>query len=151
VDCTTDGGKGVCEKHGVSGYPTIKYGDPDSLQDFDGERSYEALKEFADTNLGPSCGPANLDLCDDEKKAVIEKFLKMSTGKLEAKIRKAEGTTAKLDADFEALQKTLQDRYTKTEEKKKAAVADIKEAGLGLMKSVLAHRSQNGEKAKDEL
>jgi len=150
VDCTAEG-KDLCEKHGVAGYPTIKYGDPDNLQDFEGERNYEALKDFADENLGPSCGPSNMELCDDEKKAVIEKFQKMSTGKLEAKIRKAESTMAKLDADFEALQKTLQEQYSTAEEKKKKQVAEIKESGLGLMKSVFAHRSLNGEKAKDEL
>eukprot|EP00666_Eupelagonemidae_sp_cell4sb_P018011 gene18011-biopygen23584 len=30
VDCTADDGKDVCEKHGVSGYPTIKYWTKDS-------------------------------------------------------------------------------------------------------------------------
>merc|ERR1740139_643304 len=121
------------------------------MKDFDGERNYEALKTFADENLGPSCGPDNIDLCDDEKKAVIEKFQKMSTGKLEAKVRKAEVTMKKLDEDFEKLQAELQETYTKANEKKDSAVKEIKASGLGLMKAVFAHRKSNGEKAKDEL
>jgi hypothetical protein len=88
VDCTA-GGKDLCEKHGVSGYPTIKYGDPAELKDFNGGRSYEDLKKFADENLGPSCGPANLDLCSADDKSRLEKYMAMSAGKLEGKIRNA--------------------------------------------------------------
>jgi hypothetical protein len=88
VDCTA-GGKDLCEKHGVSGYPTIKYGDPAELKDFNGGRSYEDLKKFADENLGPSCGPANLDLCSADDKGRLEKYMAMSAGKLEGKIRNA--------------------------------------------------------------
>merc|ERR1712211_202760 len=62
---------------GVRGYPTIKYGDPDDLQDYKGGRSFADLKKFAD-GLGPQCGPANLDLCDDAKKNQIEEFSKLS-------------------------------------------------------------------------
>lgn len=52
VDCTA-GGKDLCEKHGIGGYPTIKYGDPDDLQDYAGERSLEDLQAFAKENLKP--------------------------------------------------------------------------------------------------
>merc|ERR1711879_1078278 len=89
VDCTAEG-KELCEKHGVRGYPTIKYGDPGDLKDYSGGRSYEDLKKFADENLGPTCGPDNLDLCDDDVKAKIETFMKMSASRLEGKIRNAE-------------------------------------------------------------
>merc|ERR1712187_845410 len=89
VDCTTEG-KDLCEKHGVRGYPTIKYGDPAELKDYQGGRSYDDLKKFAEENLGPTCGPGeNLELCDAETKPKIEAYAKMSAGKLEGKIRKA--------------------------------------------------------------
>jgi hypothetical protein len=67
VDCTA-GGKELCNSIGVRGYPTIKYGDPNNLEDYKGGRDFDALKKFAEENLGPTCGPANLDLCDAEKK-----------------------------------------------------------------------------------
>ena len=88
VDCTA-GGKDLCETHGVRGYPTIKYGEPSELKDYNGGRTFDDLKKFAEENLGPSCGPANLDLCDDAVKVKIEAFMKMSAGKLEGKARNA--------------------------------------------------------------
>merc|ERR1712203_642348 len=73
VDCTA-GGKDLCEKNDVRGYPSIKYGDPGDLKDYQGGRSFDDLKKFAEENLGPTCGPGeNIDLCDAETKAAIEK------------------------------------------------------------------------------
>jgi len=90
VDCTTEG-KSLCEKFSVSGYPTIKYGDPGDLKDYQGGRSYADLKKFADENLGPTCGPGeNLELCDAATKKKVEGYTAMSVDKLEGKIRKAE-------------------------------------------------------------
>lgn len=89
VDCTA-GGQSLCEKVGVQGYPTIKYGDPGDLQDYEGGRDAEELKKFAEESLGPSCGPANLDLCEDAKKASLEKYMKMTADRLTGKIRNAQ-------------------------------------------------------------
>ncbi len=47
VDCTAEG-KPLCEKYGVSGYPTLKYGDPGDLKDYQGGRTYEDFKKFAE-------------------------------------------------------------------------------------------------------
>jgi len=88
VDCTAEG-KDLCSKFDVRGYPSIKYGDPAELKDYQGGRNYDEFKKFADENLGPSCGPANLDLCGEGEKAKIEGFMKMSAGKLDGKIRNA--------------------------------------------------------------
>jgi len=88
VDCTTEG-KDLCEKHGVKGYPSIKYGDPAELKDYNGGRTYEAFKKFADENLGPTCGPTNLDLCSESDRTKLESFMKMSAGKLEGRTRNA--------------------------------------------------------------
>merc|ERR1712045_1046460 len=92
------------ETHGVEGFPTIKYGDVTDLQKYSGGRSYDDLKKFADENLGPSCGPKNLDLCTDAIKEKMEKFMKMSVGKLEGKIRNLEKS---LKEDVALMKKTL--------------------------------------------
>merc|ERR1711861_98571 len=84
VDCTTDDGKKLCETHGVEGFPTIKWGDPSDLQNYEGGRDLKELKKFAKENLKPICSPANIDLCDEEKKATINKFRAMSTEELDA-------------------------------------------------------------------
>merc|ERR1711869_158836 len=85
VDCTS-AGKPLCDSNGVRGFPTIKYGDPNNLEDYKGGRDFDSLKKFAEENLGPTCGPANLDLCGDEQKTMIEKFMKMSDSELSSAI-----------------------------------------------------------------
>jgi hypothetical protein len=88
VDCT-ESGKDLCEKFEVKGFPTIKYGDPGDMKDYQGGRDYEELKKFADENLGPTCGPDFMDLCSAKDKEKINKFMAMSEKDLEAKITKA--------------------------------------------------------------
>jgi len=89
-DCTA-GGKSLCEKHSVGGYPTIKWGDPTDMQDYKGGRTYADLKKFAEESLGPACGPGdNIELCDEATKTSINKYVTMSSGKLEGKIRNVE-------------------------------------------------------------
>jgi len=52
VDCTA-AGEPLCQQHGVGGYPSLKWGNPDALEDYEGGRSFDELKEFAAGNLGP--------------------------------------------------------------------------------------------------
>merc|ERR1712084_73477 len=106
VDCTA-GGKEKCNEVGVRGYPTIKYGDPDDLQDYKGGRKLADLKKFVD-GLGPQCGPANLDLCDAEKKKQIAEFQAMSASGREAQIAEKEKALATLESDFKKFVDGLQ-------------------------------------------
>jgi len=145
VDCTA-GGKSLCDEVGVRGYPTIKSGDPSDLQDYKGARDLAGLQKHAES-LGPSCSPANLDLCDADKKAKIEEFTKMGAAKREEMIKEKDAESAKLEADFKEFVDGLQKSYTEANEKKDKAVEDLKASGLGLLKSVHAHE----KKAKSEL
>ena len=70
VDCTA-AGKPLCDSNGVQGFPTIKWGDPSALEDYQGGRDFDSLKKHAETKLKPSCSPTNLHLCDDAKKAEV--------------------------------------------------------------------------------
>lgn len=88
VDCTTEG-KSLCERFEVRGYPSIKYGDPGELKDYNGGRSLADLKKFAEENLGPTCGPGNLDLCSETDRKKIEGYLAMSLDRLTGKVRNA--------------------------------------------------------------
>merc|ERR1712166_1195971 len=72
VDCTA-AGKPLCDSNGVRGFPTIKYGDPNNLEDYKGGRDFDALSQFAKENLKPVCSPSNIDICDATQKAEIEK------------------------------------------------------------------------------
>jgi len=138
VDCTA-GGKDLCSEVGVRGYPTIKYGDPSNLEDYKGGRDFDALKKFAEENLGPTCGPANLELCDADKKAQIEKFSAMSAADLQAAVDEKVKAQEKLETDFKEFVEGLQKSYTEASEKKDKDVEAIKSSGLGLMKAVAAH------------
>jgi len=138
VDCTA-AGKDLCSEKGVRGYPTIKYGDPNNLEDYKGGRDFDALKKFAEENLGPTCGPANLDLCDADKKAQIEKFSAMSAADLQAAVDEKVAAQDKLETDFKEFVEGLQKSYTEANEKKDKDVEAIKSSGLGLMKAVAAH------------
>merc|ERR1719222_1368171 len=101
VDCTADG-KELCETHGVQGFPTIKWGDASALEDYEGGRDYDELETFAEENLKPMCSPNNIDLCDADKKAQIEKYQKMSDAELEAEIEKKEAEAKEAEETFDA-------------------------------------------------
>ena len=81
VDCTA-AGKPLCDSNGVQGFPTIKWGDPSALEDYQGGRDFDGLKKFADENLKPMCSPSNIDLCDDAMKKTIAEYQTMDMTKL---------------------------------------------------------------------
>jgi len=137
VDCTT-GGKSLCETHGIRGYPSIKWGDPSALEDYQGGRSFSDLKAFADENLKPVCSPTNLDLCDDAKKAEIEKFKAMSDADLEAAIAAKKKEIEAAEEAFNTGLKGLQATYEKLQKDKDDGIKAIKDSGLGLMQAVAA-------------
>lgn len=152
VDCTA-GGKELCEKHKVQGYPSIKWGDPTDLKDFEGGRSYADLKKFADENLGPTCGPDNLDLCDEANKGIIANFQKMDLDELDTKIEesdaKVKGIEAKSQKAVDKLNKKIEDLNgrieSETKKKDDSIAAETKKLGLGMMKKVFAAKKKKEE------
>jgi len=145
VDCTTSG-KELCNEIGVRGYPSIKFGDPNNLEDYKGGRTLKDLKKHAEENLGPSCGPDNLELCDDEKKAAIGKFTGMSVADLDTFIDESTTKMEGAEADFKNFVEGLQKQYEDENKKKDETVEEIKNSGLGFAKAVKASK-----KAKEEL
>lgn len=152
VDCTKDASKDLCSKMGVRGYPTIKYftssTDPKG-DDYSGGRDFDALKKFADENLGPSCSPTDLDLCDEDSKAKIAEFQAMDLAKLEAEIAEKAKAAADAEAHFKAEVQKLQDAYQKLTKEKDEAV---KAAAVDpLMRAVVNAAAEGSAAAKDEL
>jgi len=147
VDCTAEG-KSLCDNNGVKGFPTIKYGDPSALEDYKGGRDYDSLKKFAEESLKPMCSPNNIDLCDAEKKAEIEKYQAMSDADLEAAISEKSKAMDEAEETFKNGVTELQDTYQKLMEAKDKTLEDIKNSGLGLMKAV---KASAGKKGSDEL
>jgi len=137
VDCTA-AGKPLCDQVGVRGYPTIKHGDPNNLEDYKGGRDYAALEKFA-KGLKPVCSPAKMDLCEPEMKEKILELQKLSAADLDKQIKEKEAEMEKAEKTFTDEVDKLQKAYQKLQEDKEAAVAAVKESGLGLMKAVKAH------------
>jgi len=145
VDCTADG-KELCNSNGVQGFPTLKYGDPSALEDYQGGRSYDDLSKFAKENLKPICSPAKLDLCDDDKKKEIEALMVSSDDDLKTMIAAEEKKLADAEEDFKAEVQKLQEKYQSLMKEKEDKAAAVKAAGLGLMKSVAAFKAKNADK-----
>jgi len=141
VDCTADG-KPLCDANGVRGFPTLKYGDPTSLDDYSGGRDLSALSKFAKENLKPICSPSKLDICDDEKKAQIEALMAKSDEDLAADISAEEKKLEEAEETFKKEVEKLQATYQKLMEEKDATQAAVKASGLGLMKSVKAAKAK---------
>merc|ERR1712098_486440 len=140
VDCTA-GGQSLCNEVGVRGYPSIKHGDPSSLEDYKGGRDFSALKKFAD-GLKPSCSPANIDLCDSEQTAKIKDLQALSASDLDAKIKEKEAEQAAAEKTFSDEVDKLQKKYQELQKEKEAAIEAVKESGLGLMKAVKAQAAK---------
>jgi len=136
VDCTAEG-KPLCDANGVRGFPTIKHGDPNNLEDYSGGRDYDDLKKFAD-GLKPICSPSQRDLCDEEQLAQIDKYADMGKDALEALIADGDKAIEDAEANFKAEVEKLQKKYESLMAEKDQAIADVKEAGMGMAKSVLA-------------
>ena len=151
VDCTSEDTEIVCDEEGIEGFPTLKFGDAAAgLEDYEGERDYEAMAAFAKDNLKPSCSPSNIDLCDDDKKAAIERFQLMPTDELRAEIvritTEIDNTEEKREDEIEK----LQDAYEKFMEEFDLKIKTLKkESNFNLMKAVFT--AKGGMDERDEL
>lgn len=148
VDCTA-AGKPLCESNGVQGYPTIKSGDPAALEDYSGGRDFDALLAHA-KSLKPSCSPSNIDLCDEEGKAAIEKVMALSDDVIAEQIAEAEKKISDADTTFNSELEKLQAQYQELVKTKEDTIKEVKAGGLGMLKAVQAHKKKAGS-AKEEL
>jgi len=90
VDCTKDEGKPVCTKAGVKGYPTIQYFLPfsDTGIAYQGGRTFEDLKKFADTTFIPACVVSTQEGCSAEEKKLLDSYKASDPSKVKADLQK---------------------------------------------------------------
>jgi len=144
VDCTT-GGEPLCGKHGVKGYPTIKYfkaGKPNGI-DYQGGRDFASLKTFTENTFKASCDPMTGKGCNEQEKRYIEKTKDKSVEELETERKEKE-------ADLKALKKEKSDaeKEFKDKEKKWKSKETALNKAIGLLKTF---EKNAAKKAKSEL
>jgi len=151
VDCTADGEQ-LCSDHEIEGYPTLKFGAPDALKDYDGGNEFGDLLQFAKTNLGPCCGPENLELCNDGDKAMIEAIIATGVEKLEEEIDEFHKVSESMEEEFYAKVDVLQETYDKLMEERDKVVKGARGDDLMLLEKVSAYLEEKEvEEVKQEL
>jgi len=146
VDC--DANRSLCEEHGIQGFPTIKFGNQFSLENYDGSRQFEKLKEFA-MNLKPSCSVANLDLCDEDKRKALEELLKLSDEDLKALVDEADEKMNLAKTTFEQEVQKLQEAFSKLQLAQAEQIEETKSGDYRAWKSILAMRKSSAAKATE--
>merc|ERR1711860_68467 len=127
------------DEHDITGYPTIKWGNPDALEIYTGERTRKALKNFA-RELKPVCIPAKLELCTEEEKETINKFTEMSIEDLSKEIKDDEKKIRKAHRIYDEEVAKLQESFRKVQETRVAAVLKLKSPKFKALKAVLKYK-----------
>eukprot|EP01062_Namystynia_karyoxenos_P009955 TRINITY_DN1351_c0_g3_i1.p1 TRINITY_DN1351_c0_g3~~TRINITY_DN1351_c0_g3_i1.p1 ORF type:complete len:224 (+),score=124.23 TRINITY_DN1351_c0_g3_i1:89-673(+) len=97
VDCTSDGGKPICDEKGVQGFPTIKYykdGDTKGA-DYNGGREFDALLKFTKESLERPCDVNDPKECTDKEKEFIEKMKAKGADEIKKQLARLEGMAGK--------------------------------------------------------
>ena len=152
VDCTKDESKDLCSRFGVKGYPTLKSftaSDPDGAA-YEGGRDKAALTTFAEENLGPSCSPDNIDLCDDTQKGEIAKYQAKDQSELQETVDAATKAVEDAEKTFKDEVSKLQAKYEALSKDKDDTVAAAATPELKYVKMVLSSMKKTAD-AKDEL
>lgn len=154
VDCTDTsklGGKTLCNRMGIRSFPTLKYGDPNDLEEYDGERTLEDLSAFAEQNLIPICSSERLHLCTDEdQKRTIQKYMDLSMTELEKLIKTEEVKLEEAERKFEMKVEQLSNQFKSAQRDRDTAIEAVMNGDLGLIKSVLKAKEHQRDADHDE-
>jgi len=91
LDCAGNA-QSTCGQHGVQGYPTLKVIVDGRSSDFNGARSFDAMKREVETKLNPrpACSLESKEACSKEDREVLEESEKMTKAERVAKIKEVE-------------------------------------------------------------
>jgi protein disulfide-isomerase-like protein len=151
VDCTADNTVAICDLNNVEGFPTLKYGDANDLEEYEGGRSYEELSEFATEHLKPSCSPSNLDICDQDQREAINMFSSMSLGDLGEAVANVVELMQATEEEREDGIDQIQDAYEELMDEYDEKLRSIKrEAKFDLLRSVFIEKGGGGLKNPED-
>jgi len=78
----------LCDEHGVTGYPTIKYFIGGKEHDYNEARSYEALQTFVNDNLANKCDIKDAEnTCTEKEQKYIKKWQDKDIAKEKARLK----------------------------------------------------------------
>lgn len=138
VDCTVH--QSLCQTYGVQGYPTIKWGSSvDAMEAYEGGRDLNALRSFAADNLGPSCGPANLDLCSAEQAAEVKAIMALDPAAVAKEIEETDAAIKDAEDTFTSEVEKLQKAYQGLMADKDSKLKELRSPKLKILKQVNAH------------
>jgi len=91
LDCT-GGAQSTCSQNQVQGYPTLKLYRDGRMEDYNGARSFDALKReiVSKLNPRPACSLESKDACSKEDREILEESEKLSKAERAAKIKQME-------------------------------------------------------------
>eukprot|EP00428_Durinskia_dybowskii_P038450 CAMPEP_0170264362 /NCGR_PEP_ID=MMETSP0116_2-20130129/32075_1 /TAXON_ID=400756 /ORGANISM="Durinskia baltica, Strain CSIRO CS-38" /LENGTH=345 /DNA_ID=CAMNT_0010515453 /DNA_START=65 /DNA_END=1102 /DNA_ORIENTATION=- len=91
LDCA-GAAQGTCGQHGVQGYPTLKLIVNGRTTEYNGARSYDAMKREVESKLNPrpACSLESKDACSKEDREILEMSEKMSKAERSAKLKEVE-------------------------------------------------------------
>lgn len=136
VDCI-EGGKSLCDKVGVKGFPTIKYGSPDDLKDYQGSRDHPELVKFADT-LKPGCVAETLENCSDEEKKTIAGLKEKDVKDLRVLVLAEAKEREQAHSDFKEQVDKLQKQYEQLTSDRDSTLEDVKDRySIGVVKQLI--------------
>jgi len=117
VDCTA-GGKPLCDKYGVRGYPTIKYFNPpdEEGEDYKGGRELAALTKFVETELGPGCSVDTKENCSAEQLASLQTYIDMPAEERDSKLAEMKKALADAEEAHNELLKKLQAQFKESQD-----------------------------------
>lgn len=142
VDCTSD--KELCDEAGVKGFPTLKYGDADNLEAYEGGRDYASLSSFVET-LRPPCNVYTMEHCSVEEKVLVDDLSRAPLEYVSNLLKMEEQERQEIESSFEEALESLKSEYQTLFKKKEEDLNALKKAyNVGIIKKML-------HKGKDEL
>lgn len=129
VDCTKE--QSLCQKHGVKGYPTIKYHDGFSWKSYDKGRDYNSLENFVEEHLQEGCFD-DPKLCSEDELEKIEKVKKLTESEVETLKNTVKKQLETLESTFKKAVDGLQSEYKKISDEKTLEVQTLN-AELGYL------------------
>jgi len=109
VDCDQE--TRLCKKFEVLGTPTLLYGDPVSLQEYAGDKDYNALHEWAEQVLVPICSLHNTKACSEMDRQRLDEWMNMSLIEIDALIKGVKDEERNAQREFDEQVQKLQKQY----------------------------------------